>query len=194
MTIFLILAPFGAFGVLLLMTSAATSLFATATLCLAIVGYDVFRGGSVKLFMVGAVIVFGALGGYVSLVDGNWSSFAVRLAVDCGFLGIALLSMAIRLPFTLQYAREHVDQATAALPGFMRANYVITWAWTGALVLMLIADTLMIYLPNLPLWIGLGIAFAARNCAVYFTKWYPKHRRAKYGAPAAAVTEARFHT
>jgi len=187
MTIFLILAPFGAFGLLLLVTSAAISLFATAAICLAIVGYDVFRGGSVKLFMTGAVVVFGALGCYVALVDGNWSSVAIRLAVDCGFLAIALLSMAIRLPFTLQYAREKVDAATAALPGFMRANYIITWAWTAALVLMLVADILMIYLPNLPLWIGLGIAFAARNSAVYFTKWYPRYRSAKYGAPAAAT-------
>jgi hypothetical protein len=187
MTIFLILVPFGAFGLLVLVTSAAISLFATAALCLAIVGYDVLRGGSVKLFMAGGVIVFGALGGYVSLVDGSWSSIAVRLAVDCGFLAIALLSIAIRLPFTLQYAREHVDEATTLLPGFMRANYIITWAWTAALILMLIADILMIYLPNLPLWIGLGVAFAARNCAVYFTKWYPRYRRAKYGAPATAT-------
>jgi len=52
-----------------------------------------------------------------------------------------------------------------AAPGFMRANYIITWAWTAALVLMLIADIAMIYLPDLPLWIGLGVAFAARNCA-----------------------------
>jgi hypothetical protein len=190
MTIFLILAPFGAFGVLMLVTTAAVSLFATAGLCLAIVGYDVIRGGSVKMFMAGAVIVFGALGCYITLVDGNWSGVAVRTAVDIGFLAIALLSMAVRLPFTLQYARENVDHATAQLPGFMRANYIITGAWTGALVLMLIADILMIYVPNLPLWIGLGIAFAARNCAVYFTKWYPQYRRAKYGPPAAAVTKS----
>jgi hypothetical protein len=190
MTIFLILAPFGAFGLLMLTTTAAVSLFVTAGLCLGIVAYDLIRGGSLKLFMAGAVIVFSALGGYITLVDGNWSGVAVRLAVDVGFLAIALLSIAIRLPFTLQYARENVDHAVTLLPGFMRANYIITWAWTGAIVLMLVADILMIYVPNLPLWIGLGIAFAARNCAVYFTKWYPQYRRAKYGPPAAAVTKS----
>ena len=190
MTIFLILAPFGVFGLLMLVTSAAVSLFATAGLCLAITGYDVLRGGSVKMFMAGAVVVFGALGCYITLIDGSWSSVAVRLAVDGGFLAIALLSIAIRLPFTLQYAREHVDHATTQLPGFMRANYIITWAWTGAIVLMLVADIMMIYQPSLPLWIGLGVAFAARNSAVYFTRWYPKYRRAKYGPSAAAVTKS----
>jgi hypothetical protein len=190
MTIFLILAPFGAFGLLMLVTSAAISLFVTAALCLAIIAHDVLRGGSIKMFMAGAVIVFGALGCYVTLIDGNWSGVAVRLAVDGGFLAIALLSIAIRLPFTLQYARESVDHETTLLPGFMRANYIITWAWTGAIVLMLIADILMIYVPHLPLWIGLGLAFAARNSAVYFTKWYPQYRRAKYGPPAAAATKS----
>jgi hypothetical protein len=122
-------------------------------------------------------VVFGALGGYVSLVDGHWSGVDVRLAVDGGILAIALLSIAIRLPFTLQYAREAVDHETTLLPGFLRANYIITWVWTGAIVLMLIADILMIYWPSLPLWAGLAIAFAARNSAVYFTRWYPSYRR-----------------
>ncbi len=47
-------------------------------------------------------------------------------------LAISLLSLAIRRPFTLQYAREVVDAETAALPGFLKANYVITSAWAAA--------------------------------------------------------------
>ena len=31
------------------------------------------------------------------------------------------------------------------------------------------------------------IAFAARNSAVYFTKWYPEYRKAKYGTPPASA-------
>jgi hypothetical protein len=110
-----------------------------------------------------------------------------RLAVDIGTLAIALASIAIRFPFTLQYAREVVDAETMKMPGFMRANYIITWAWTGALVLMLIANLLMIYMPSLPLWVGLGIGFAVRNCAVYFTKWYPAYRRTKYATATAGA-------
>ena len=37
MTIFLILAPFGAFALLMLVTSAETSLFAAAAICLAVI-------------------------------------------------------------------------------------------------------------------------------------------------------------
>ena len=80
-----------------------------------------------------------------------------------------------------------VDTETAKLPGFMKSNYIITWAWTAAFLLMMMANVLMIYVPGLPLWSGLAIAFAARNTAVYFSKWYPQHRRAKYAAPAASA-------
>jgi hypothetical protein len=181
MAMFLIVAPFGAFAMAMLVAPAAISLFAAAAVAFAVVIFDMMRGGSVKILSAGSGILFTALGCYLTLVDGNWSSIAVRLAVDGGVLAIALLSLAFRLPFTLQYARESVDAETMKLPGFMRANYIITLAWTAAFVLMLVADMLMIYLPGLPLWVGFIVAFAARNCAVFFTKWYPRHRRAKLG-------------
>jgi hypothetical protein len=111
----------------------------------------------------------------------------VKLAVDSGMLAISLGSIAFRLPFTLQYAREMVDAETLALPGFLKASYVITWAWTLSFVLMVMANVMLIYVPGLPLWTGLAIAFAARNSALYFTKWYPQHRRTKLAAPAASA-------
>ncbi|WP_371423836.1 hypothetical protein [Tardiphaga sp.] len=186
MASFLIIAPFGAFAMLMMVTSVTVSLFAAAALSFGIVVWDVIRGGSLKMLAGGSVLIFSALGCYITLVDGNWTPVAVRLAVDGGVLAIALLSLAIRLPFTLQYARESVDAETVKLPGFKRANYIITWAWTGAFVLMLVADMLIIYMPSLPLWIGFAVAFAARNSAVAFTKWYPQYRRAKYGAAKPA--------
>src|SRR5947208_2526017 len=183
MTIFLILAPYAAFATLMLVTSAAVSLFASAAICLMVVAYDAFRGRSIKMLGAGSVIVFTALGATITLVDIGLSGSAVKLAVDAGVLAISLVSLAIRQPFTLQYAREMVDAETAQLAGFMRANYIITWAWTGAFLLMMIANVLMIYVPGLPLWSGIAIVFAARNSAVYFTKWYPQYRKAKYAAP-----------
>ena len=187
MTIFLILAPFAAFALLMLVTSAAISLFAGAAIAAAIIGYEVSRGRSIKMLAAGAVIMFSALGAYITLIDGDWSATEVRLAVDIGTLAIALASIAVRAPFTLQYAREVVDTETMKMPGFMRANYIITWAWTGAFVLMLIANLLMIYMPSLPFWVGISIGLAARNGAVYFTKWYPQYRRTKYLTPAGAL-------
>jgi hypothetical protein len=52
------------------------------------------------------------------------------------------------------------------------------------------ANIALLYYPDLPIWLGLVIALAARNSAIYFTKWYPEHCRIKYGTLAAALPEA----
>ena len=184
MMIFLILAPYAAFATLMLFASAATSLFVSAAVCLAVIALDIFKGRSIKVLGAGSAILFAALGCYVTLVSAGVSGTEVKLAVDVGVLAISLGSILVRRPFTQQYALEVVDAETAQLPGFVKANYVITWAWTACFVLMVLANVLLIYLPGLPLWIGLAIAFAARNTAVYFTKWYPRYR-ARLEAPAA---------
>jgi hypothetical protein len=181
MTIFLILAPFGSFALLMLVTSTAISLFTAAAICLAVIAYDLVRGRSVKMLGAGSVLLFGTLGVYVTLVDASMSVSAVKLIVDAGVFAIALASIAFRFPFTLQYALEEVDAETAGQPGFVRANYIITWAWTGAFAAMMAANLLMLVSPSLPIWAGIAIVLAARNSAAYFTKWYPEHRKAKYG-------------
>ena len=185
MLVFLILAPYGAFAALMLMTSAAISLFASAAICLAVMAFDRWNGRSVKMLGAGSVATFSAVGLYVALVDPELGDSVVRFAVDTGIFLVSLFSILIRYPFTLQYALEVVDAETARLPGFVRSNYVITWAWTAAMALMMVGNVAMIYVPWLPFWGGLLVAFAARNCAIYFTKWYPQHLQAKYGTRAA---------
>ncbi|MGC2811431.1 MAG: hypothetical protein WA303_13770 [Bradyrhizobium sp.] len=187
MAIFLILAPYGAFAFLMLLTSATVSLLASAAICLAVIALDVVRGRSIKLLGAGSAVVFAGIGGYVALVDPTLSIAAVKLAVDAGIFLISATSMLVRYPFTLQYALEAVPAETAAMPGFTRANYVITGAWTAALLLMMIGNAAMLYVPGLPIWSSLVIAFAARNSAVYFTKWYPEYQRVRYGTAAAGA-------
>jgi len=185
MTILLILAPYGAFAFLMLVASPAVSLFTAAAICLAVIAYDFAGGRSIKILGVGSVLVFAAVGIQVEFIDTSLSVSAVKFAVDAGMFLVTLGSIAIGKPFSLQYALEVVDAETAKLPGFIRANYTITWAWVLAMVLMMAGNVALIYVPGLPLWSGLLIAFAARNSAVYFTKWYPEYRRAKYGKPPA---------
>lgn len=191
MTIFLILAPYGAFTFLMLVTSAAISVFAASAICLATVAIDVVRGRQVKTLAAGSAILFAAIGLYLVLLDPALGTLGVKLSVDIGIFVISLGSMLIRRPFTLQYALETVPAETAAMPGFLHANYVITGAWTAAALLMAAANLVLLYVPGLPLWSSLAVAFAARNSAVYFTKWYPEYRQIKYGAPARALPNAR---
>ena len=187
MAIFLILAPYGVFTLLMLLAPAAVSVFAASLISLAVIALDAVRGRSLKIFGAGGAIVFAAIGAYLVLIDPALATSKVRLAVDTGIFVIAAGSMLIRFPFSLQYALEAVPAETAAMPGFLRANYMITGAWTAAALLMMLSNLAVLYVPGLPIWTSLLIAFAARNSALYFTKWYPHYREQKYGTPPAAA-------
>lgn len=187
MTLFLILFPFAALAGLMMVTSPGVSLFVAGTIALAVVMRDVIGGRSIKMMTAGSALVLLGIGCYVTLVDPHASSMTVKVAVDVGVLAIALTSLAVRKPFMLQYGYEIVDAETAARPGFLRANYILTWAWTGAFVLMLVANLATIYVPSLPLWVGLVIAFAARYSAAYFTRWYPQRLRARFARATTAA-------
>lgn len=183
MTIFLILAPYGAFALLMLLVSSTVSLVAASAVCLATIAVDALRGRSLKILPASSAILFAGIATYLNLIDPTISDKAVKLAVDIGIFAISVGSMLIRRPFTMQYALESVPAEIAAMPGFTRANYIITGAWTAATLLMMLANAAILYVPGLPIWLGLAVAFAARNGAILFTNWYSAYRRGKRLAP-----------
>jgi hypothetical protein len=183
MAIFLILAPYGAFTVLMLLTSPTLSVIAGSAVCLATIAVDRIRGRSVKILPAFSAILFAGIAAYLIAIDPSPSDKAVRLAVDIGIFAVSIGSMLVGRPFTTQYALESVPAEIAGMPGFSRANYIITGAWTAATLLMLLANAAVLYVPGLPIWLGLAVTFAARNSAVYFTKWYPQYRTTKLSMP-----------
>jgi hypothetical protein len=191
MTVFLILAPYGIYAALLTVVSATLSLSVGAILCFVVIAIDMCRGRPVKILGAGSGVIFAILACYCALIDPAISPATVRLAVDGGIFALSLGSILLRMPFTLQYAIEAVPAETAAMPGFLQANYVITGAWTLAALLMIVGNLMTLYVPGLPYWTGLAVAFAARNSALYFTRWYPTYRRLKDEATLAAATLAK---
>ncbi len=88
---------------------------------------------------------------------------------------IALASIALRRPFTLQYAREQVPPEVQAAPEFMRTNYVVSGVWALAFAVMVAAEAALLFLPALPHRLGIGAIIVALAGAVKFTSWYPAY-------------------
>ena len=107
------------------------SLFAASAICLAVIGNRCRARPLDEDPGTGSVDRIRRIGLYLALIDPELGTFGVKLSVDIGIFVISLGSMLIRQPFTLQYALEAVDAETAKMPGFLTANYVITWAWTA---------------------------------------------------------------
>ena len=139
---------------------------------------------SPKLLEIGTAALFGALALYAFLADPAWSIMGVRLVVDAGLLLIVLVSIAVRQPFTMQYAREQVPQALWSSREFIRTNYVITAVWALAFAILVAADLVLLRMPDLPPRFGIIATVVALVGAIKFTGWYPEHRRAATEATA----------
>ncbi len=176
MNILLAFSPFLAFVVIERLLGILPGLLAGAALSIALLVLDRVRGGGPpKLLEVGTAVLFVALAAWSWLHGGNhWSIGQVRLRVDLGLLFIVLLSIAVRRPFTLQYARQGVPAEVASSPRFLRVNDVISAVWAGAFALMVVADLLLVYAPELPVQLAIIVTVVALLVAVKFTGWYPR--------------------
>ena len=98
MTLFLILAPYGVYAFLMLVTSATVSLVAAGAVCLATIAFDRLRGRSLKILPAGTAIVFAGIVAWLHLIDPALSDKAVKVAVDGGILAISLGSLLLAIP------------------------------------------------------------------------------------------------
>jgi hypothetical protein len=139
------------------------------------------RGESIKVLEVGSLVLFGVLTLYTLIVAPEWTVATVRLAVDGGLFLVAAVSLLIRQPFTLQYARESVPQELWTSPIFFTTNVRITAVWTAAFAVMTAADAAAQYVEAIPVWVDIAATIAAFVGAFWFTRWYPAVVRRRFG-------------
>ena len=124
-------APFFVYVIAERLWGVKPGLLSAAVVSAALLVRDWSRTRTVKVLETGTLILFGGLAAYAFLAGATWSIIAVRLRVDAGLL-LIVVSLAVRRPFTLQYARETVAPELWTTPRFVRANYVITAIWAVA--------------------------------------------------------------
>ena len=176
MNLLLAFAPFIAFAIVDRLMGATPGLIAGALVAIALVGRDAVSRKTIKILEAGTVILFSGLAVYSLLMTVAWTIVGVRLWVDAGLLVIVLASLAMRQPFTLQYARGKVAEEHWAKPTFLRTNDIITAVWAVAFTLMVIADLVMLYEPAVPVRVGVWITILAILGAYKFTDWYPRRK------------------
>jgi len=181
MGILLGFAPFITFALLSRFATASVSLWAAAAVSAVLIVRERLRGHSMKILEVGTFALFALLGSYMAITHGAWDIPAVRSVVDAGLLFIILLSLLIRRPFTLQYAREQVPTEVQSSPSFIKTNYILTSIWALAMAVIVAADLVMHFISGIPLGIEVAAIVIALGGAYWFTKWYPEQVRKKGG-------------
>jgi hypothetical protein len=151
-------------------------------------------GGTIKLLEIADVVFFVGLivvGAVASERVTDWLETWAGELSNVALVVIAVGSMLIRRPFTLEYAREEVPRELWSNPVFVRTNYVITGFWAGAFVIAAIAgfigDAVLDNSNNL--WTGWIIQTGAMIVAIQFTVWYPRVAKARSLQAAGKPTE-----
>ncbi|MEU8778318.1 hypothetical protein [Streptomyces sp. NPDC048606] len=162
----------------------AVGLALAAAVALVVLGRVVHRGSSWKLLEVADVVFFAAMtvvGILASAGTLRWLETYAGEVANITLTLIAFGSIAVGMPFTLQYAREQVDPSLWHEPGFLRANRVITAVWGLAFLVAALAGAfgdLVLRNPN-NIWTGWIIQILAIVAALRFTVWYPEVVRAR---------------
>ena len=128
---------------------------------------------------VTAIIFFGGLTIVATLASPSLTRWFCVWAGELSNVAIAVIaavSLAVRKPFTLQYARESTDAQYWDSPLSLRINDVITAMWASTFVLVAVVG----YIGHGPLhqpdnvWTNWIIQIALVVFAIKFTNWYPE--------------------
>jgi hypothetical protein len=138
---------------------------------------DVLRR-DVKILDAGTLIAFALLAVLgLTRLGGTFAVYAAPLP-NALLTAIVVVSLALRQPFVLQYAREGWPGEQWNEPHFVRACYVITWVWLAAFVVQTLSSLVAVRVPRDQVALAYVIPYGALLGAVVFTRWYPAHLEA----------------
>lgn len=170
MRILLSFLPFLIFALLVEHLGPNIALLAGAAVSAVLLIKDAAGGQSPKILEIGSLVLFAGLAVYGFLTGTLFSVIGAKLAVDIGLLAIALVSLLIRKPFTIQYAQDSVDPKYWNSPEFLRKNTTITGVWAAAFLVIVVVEALMLYNPSIPPRYGVVVIVLALLGAYKFTK------------------------
>jgi hypothetical protein len=149
-------------------------------LSLALVILNHQHGSSIKPLEVFDTIYFAVMAALAYVASDAVVAWLELWAGEMSNIALVLFSLgsiALRSPFTLQYARETTPKEYWDQPLFLRTNYVITWAWTLAFLVGAVSGFIGDAVLNDPnnFWTGWIIQIGAIVFAIAFTEFYPEY-------------------
>lgn len=116
----------------------------------------------------------------VVLFKNSWIAKNSWIFSNGALASIAWISILIRRPFTIQYAKEQVSKDKWQHPLFLKINYLLTTAWGLIFLINLGLHLIRIYYPS---FTGLGyevISYIPSLFGIWFTAWFPNWYKQKY--------------
>jgi hypothetical protein len=165
-------APFILFT-LLSRLSADLALWVAFAAAFVVTIRDFVESPSLRLLDAGSFVLFAILALGRGFLDPNLSLAAARFIAEIALALLLGLSLAMKRPFSIDYAR--LDPREAGWPPhlFLKVNYLVSGAWTAAFLAMAAADGAVAFDPRLPLYASIAVSVLALGLAITFTLRYP---------------------
>jgi len=126
-----------------------------------------------RLLDMGSLVLFGATALYAGFIHPAITTQLTRFVVNAGFFALALVSILLRNPLTLQYAREQVADAVWKSRVFLLTNYGLTALWMVCFAIMAAADGFLDKHKNLPASLDAAWSLIVVLVALVVTARYP---------------------
>src|ERR1700712_1737308 len=165
-------APFILFA-LLSRLSADLALWVAFAAAFVVTIRDFVESPSLRLLDVGSFVLFALLALVRGFFDPNLSLSAVRFIAEAGLFLLLAIPLALKRPFSVEYARLDPREANWPPDLFLRVNYQVSLAWVAAFAAMALADGAVTFESALPLWSSVAISVVALGAAITFTLRYP---------------------
>lgn len=134
---------------------------------------DFVESPNLRLLDAGSLVLFAVLALGRGFLDPDLSLASVRFIAALMLFLLLGLPLALKRPFSVDYAR--LDPREAGWPPdlFLRVNYLVSGAWTAAFATMAVADGAVTFDAGLPLYASVAISLIALASAIAFTLRYP---------------------
>lgn len=128
-----------------------------------------------RILSIGTLVFFFLMALLITFTRPFWLWHEISLMGNLALALIALVSILIRKPFTLQYAMESTPKERWKTPEFLQANIVITRGWCVAFIMTSLPGAAGFIGINLPIWIHWAFSILCFIGATMFTNWYKDH-------------------
>ena len=125
------------------------------------------------VIVIGGVLFFSFGAVTVVFMDNMWVIRHTAILANGTLASLSWLSMIIKRPFTMAYARKEVDKKYWASPQFIRKSYVITGAWASVFTINAIINVIKINRTGTAGWVYEAAQAVFIISGTLITLYYP---------------------
>lgn len=123
------------------------------------------------------IIFFSYLLAVVVVLNNMWTVKYMGVLANGALAAGTWVSIAVKRPFTLEYAREHTDPSLWNSPVFLRTNYFLTLMWAVAFTINAFLAWLKSVQPTMSGWAYEAISYGLLVLVMFVSTWYPQYVR-----------------